>query len=161
MESKEAAAALDEFQPLADEYHDDEPLCEHHEKWHEKSSLTKVLSWMYWVTIHITIGVLLFALNLATSENEALSDKCNNNPSRNSGISWCECSLLLLSVSTFLTDTTAPAMNAVQYEVNGEHALNHEVYSPYSGPPTPEQDQAWTSLIERMSYLPRLEKWNG
>jgi hypothetical protein len=81
---------LDECQPLASEYHDEEPLCEHHENWHKPPLVTRILIWIYWVTVHITIAVLMYALLDANTENEAYGEKLNDALWRAKGASWCE-----------------------------------------------------------------------
>ncbi|KAH7324818.1 hypothetical protein B0I35DRAFT_406578 [Stachybotrys elegans] len=122
-------ADFEESRPLTHEYHD---RSEQQARSYGKSFAARLMINSYLVLLHITIVALVVVL---------MSETSNTSPSPAAeGISW------------------SPARNIVEYEVNGEHALNHEVYSPYSGPPTDEQDQAWTHLIEPIFFSASAEE---
>ncbi|KAI1134911.1 hypothetical protein F5Y05DRAFT_416809 [Hypoxylon sp. FL0543] len=56
--------------------------------------------------------------------------------------------------------TWSPVHDFVEYEINGEHATNHEKYSKYSGPPSREQETAWAELVKPAYFNASLAELN-
>ncbi|KAI0967860.1 hypothetical protein F4678DRAFT_482887 [Xylaria arbuscula] len=52
----------------------------------------------------------------------------------------------------------SPVQNSVQYELNGRHALKHYESSVYSGPPTSQQEEAWTKILTPMYFAATLQE---
>ncbi|KAL8671456.1 MAG: hypothetical protein Q9168_004044 [Polycauliona sp. 1 TL-2023] len=47
-------------------------------------------------------------------------------------------------------ESFSPAKSAISYQKLSKHSTDHNVYSKYSGPPSPEQDRAWEDLVRLM-----------
>ncbi|KAI1112560.1 hypothetical protein F5Y14DRAFT_267176 [Nemania sp. NC0429] len=54
-------------------------------------------------------------------------------------------------------ETWSPAREFIEYELNGQHATNHEQYSKYSGRPSVEQEEAWEALVKPAYFNASLE----
>jgi hypothetical protein len=84
---------FDENKTLADEYSDydddgdsDEPLSRHS----PRPLATRVLIYLYWIVLHITLAVLVFALvSQSSSDFESPSDA----RVQREGTTWCESGL--------------------------------------------------------------------
>ncbi|RYP35057.1 hypothetical protein DL767_003962 [Monosporascus sp. MG133] len=54
----------------------------------------------------------------------------------------------------------SPVQDYIEYEINQEHATDHNKHSKYSGPPTTEQDAAWGALIKLLkSFAAEESHW--
>ncbi|KAI1211099.1 uncharacterized protein F4807DRAFT_451197 [Annulohypoxylon truncatum] len=62
-----------------------------------------------------------------------------------------------LNVMPLKGRTWSPVHPFIEYEVNGQRATDHH-YSQFSGPPTPEQDDAWVSLTKPTGFNATLEE---
>ncbi|KAH8881938.1 hypothetical protein GQ53DRAFT_734493 [Thozetella sp. PMI_491] len=89
---------------------------------------TQICSWarLYVLALHLVIVVLLALFG--------------------------SCSKRTLSLPSTLERTWSPVQEFIEFEINGEHALDHNRYSPYSGPPTPDQERAWDDLIKPVYF---------
>ncbi|KAI0378768.1 hypothetical protein F5Y04DRAFT_139672 [Hypomontagnella monticulosa] len=101
------------------------------EKWvpqTQSTGLLRILTWsrIYIAALHIAILGLLYLL-VRSSRRDSISE--------------------LLEKRTW-----SPVQQFVEYEVGHKHALNHDEYSDYSGPPTPEQNRAWDKLIRPVYF---------
>ncbi|KAI1458556.1 hypothetical protein F4805DRAFT_117444 [Annulohypoxylon moriforme] len=62
-----------------------------------------------------------------------------------------------LNVMPLLGRTWSPVHTFVEYEINGQHPMDHH-YTKFSGPPTPEQDEAWVALTKPLAFNTTLEE---
>ncbi|KAF2963016.1 hypothetical protein GQX73_g10557 [Xylaria multiplex] len=46
----------------------------------------------------------------------------------------------------------SPVQGSLQYELNGRHALKHHKSTPFSGPPTSQQEIAWAKILTPMYF---------
>ncbi|KAI0168903.1 hypothetical protein GGR52DRAFT_496187 [Hypoxylon sp. FL1284] len=84
------------------------------------ASKSGVLVRLYYVALHLLVLVLAGAL-----WSMAMAPRCS---------------------STTGTSSWSPVQDAVEYEVQQEYA-SEDTAGAFSGPPTPEQDQAWDDLV--------------
>lgn len=94
----------------------------------QPSGLSRILTWsrVYLVALHIALLGLLYIL-VTSGPGDGISELLEKR-------SW------------------SPVQQFVEYEIGRRHALNHDEYSEYSGPPTPEQNRAWDKLIRPVYF---------
>jgi hypothetical protein len=95
----------------------------------------------YAVVLHFVLLIMVFILLLSHIRGKSTLPL--------EGATWCMHNQYPLVFDGLTESCIAPAQKVLEYEISDRHALQHQENTPYSGPPSTENDRAWDELLSR------------